>query len=77
MSTLPAELLEEILQYFRPDMSPIIAEDAVWKHVNGIPNWWSPGGQSHLIMRSWGDREEFDADEDLNSRYKIILPWRL
>ncbi|CAG8551843.1 12611_t:CDS:2, partial [Acaulospora colombiana] len=72
MDVLPTELIQEILQYFKVDMvSPTIAEEAAWKELYGIPNWWSRKGHSQ------SDAEDEYSREDLTAHYKAVLPLRL
>jgi hypothetical protein len=68
MDIFPAELMQEILQYFKPNTtSPIIAEDATWRVAigAGFSNWWS-------------GKEGDSRDNEISIRhYRDILTLRL
>jgi hypothetical protein len=39
VSSLPVELLADIVKYLAPH-TPIIGHDAAWAHPDGLLNWW-------------------------------------
>jgi hypothetical protein len=69
MCIFPAEIIHEILQYYRPyTTSPIIGEDAAWRNSNRgavISNWWS------------GKLHDSGYNESQLKPYKNIFPLRL
>jgi hypothetical protein len=71
MDGLPVELIREILVNLKPGIiSPIVAEDATWRELNRIPNWWSQSLPTEYHIG-------FSTPADTNYQYREILPLRL